>query len=202
MMISRNSFILALVVVISFVGGRQLVRNRSSEATKDKLRVSGSGSDINTAAAAAAASSLKDGSGPPPSLYDKATMKKVGSTYECLCPGTTTIDGTYLDSKDLDYKNVAQKKGNDESSTSIVITPSLGSRETWKVQSKNLSLNCGSIIDFNVPGKRDPPGVLLWGQFYCDRKSYKYERPIVLFYKVDEHENPIGNAVGEWERFL
>ena len=145
------------------------------------------------------------------------------SSYDCTCAGNTTIDGVYFDLHDSNTKTIAQTQSKSDdnadgssstsTSTSIVITgyggdQTLPGQKPWKVQTKQLQPSnegnnyyvCGVMIDFNVPGKPSPPGILLWGQFTCDGTK-EYATAMLNFYKVDEKGNPIDNAlVGQWKQ--
>ena len=76
-----------------------------------------------------------------------------------FCPGE--LRAVYADMHDGDKKEVTI------SGTSITIKPS-GNNQTWLVKSEmsNQSATCGASINFNVPGKPNPPPVNLSATFF------------------------------------
>ena len=77
-------------------------------------------------------------------------------TYKC---GALNTDGTFMDMHDGDKKSVKQD------GETLIIKPH-DNNETWVVHALIDSTHCNYNIDFNVPGKPNPPPVNLTATFW------------------------------------
>ena len=73
-----------------------------------------------------------------------------------VCSGVA--DGTIIfrDIHDGDYKKATVSDG----ATVLTITP-YNNQEQWVIKAGPFDENCATMVDFNVPGKPDPPPVKL-----------------------------------------
>ena len=77
-------------------------------------------------------------------------------TYKC---GELNTDGVFMDMYDGDKKSVTR----DGETLTIKLH---GNNETWVVHALIDSTHCNANIDFNVPGKPNPPSVNLTATFW------------------------------------
>jgi hypothetical protein len=130
---------------------------------------------------------------------ESSSGNQAGTNFTCFPEDQTARHAFFADMHDGDQKIVATDCSGTADTCSLTITPR-NTTENWTVHAHVGKSNCSGMVNFDVPGKPNPPGTPLLATF---RVSRWFGQPIMLEVDVNPAEYFIefsldGSQVNQW----